>query len=801
MSSSAGRRRLAVTLAVITLAGAGPRSAAADAATAAAASRAEPVTVRGVLERLAVETPGGHQVRYAVRSAGQSWWLEDVARGGPATGSEVEITGTPVDEYTLTVRSLRVIGGGQALAIANLAPRSTRVLVVRVYWGARPPARPTTADTQRRVLADSKAWFREVSHGRYTVSGTVAPWLKIAHPGDCYFGAYRALDDAVAATRRAGYDLSQYGRLVLYLPCSAGGILGMAQMPGGVVWMFGNLAKGTVMHEQGHNLGLPHASSRFCQSAGWGPTTWSSRCQLDEYGDEIDAMGNRRAGHFSAPYKSRLGWLLRATTVTSSRTVRLTPYETSGPGLKAARIRARGATYWLEYRTRAGADRSMPKGTAGVQVRLQGGNGQTQLLDAAPGSSAGFDDFADSRLPAGSSWTTPENVRITVTRQTASAATVAIRFGARPRAPGSVRRVSTVPGVDSVQLRWLRPADNGSIIRRYVITRLPSGAKRTVATTGGTTTSYRWQGLKPNQSYRFVVRAQSQAGTSAAVGSRSVRTLDDHPAVAITGPSAGASVQGIVPIRFTAQPNRHTRSPIQRAVVYVDGRYVGEDWSAPWEPIPWDTREVANGRHSVRVTVTDQASRSATATVSVDVRNPTPGVRIVDPTAGEHVVGTVDVAYVLSPAAWDWESVELLVDGSWSASGSPGDPLSVDTTWLDPGPHTLQVRASDPRRTVTSSPVTVTVPTPVVTLTSPTTAETLAGSVDVEYSLAPDGWDWQWIELLVDGSSWTGTAPGSPLTFDTTGFGPGPHTLGVRAYDGRGRWYESAEIPVTFAEP
>jgi hypothetical protein len=436
-----------------------------------------------------------------------------------------------------------------------------------------------------------------------------------------------------------------------------------------------------------------------------------------------------------------------------------------------------------------------------VQIRFEGSDGQTQLLDAAPGSPFGFDDFADSHLPAGSSWTTPERVRITVTGQSRSAATVSIRFAARPRAPGNVRQVSTVPGIDFVQLRWRRPADNGSIIRRYLITRLPDGAKRTVKSTGGTRTSYRWTGLKPNHSYRFTVRAVSEAGTSTPVSSSTVRTLDDHPAVTITAPANGARVQGLVTVRFAPRSNQHTRSPIQRVEVSVDGRLAWSDWWAPWEPFPWETRELANGRHTIRVTVTDQNSRSARATVTVDVRNPTPTATIVAPTVGAVVTGQVAVTYRLAPPGWTWDSVVLLVDGVEHDWVTPGDPLTLDTTWLDSGAHTLRVRATNPWRTVTSPPVTVTIPTPVVTLASPAAGATLAGSVDVGYALAPAGWDWQSIELLVDGSSWAWSDPGSPLTFDTTWFGLGLHHLRVRAYDGQGRLYESAEIPVTFAEP
>jgi Fibronectin type III domain/Bacterial Ig domain len=779
-----------------TVVGTSPGPGAADTATSAASGRAAPVTVHGVLERLVVETAGGEQVRYAVRAAAGSWWLEDLPENAPAPGSVVEVTGTPIDDYTLTVARMRVVAAG-SLATAAVTPRSTKVLVLRVFWGARPPARPTTAETRQRVIGASRAWFREVSHGRYTVSGTVARWLRIPRPGDCYQGSFRAAEHALAAATRAGYRVGTYGRVILYLPCNLGGLAGYALMPGGFVWLFGNLLEGVVMHEQGHNLGLPHASSRTCRTAGWGVTTWSSRCDVDEYGDQIDTMGNRRAGHYNAFFKSQLGWLRRSTTVRSTRTVRLTPYAANGGGLKAARIKAGGATYWLEYRTRTGADGELSRGTEGVQIRLQRPDGRTELLDAAPGSTSGHYDEFDVHLSAGSSWTTPQNVRITVTGQTRSTATVSIRFGARPRAPGTVGKVTARAGVGAVSLAWRRPPDNGSIIRRYEITRLNDGARRTLLTTGGTRTSYRWGGLKASHTYRFSVRAVSQAGSSASVRSPSVRTLDDRPTVAVTTPTNGATVRSVVPVRFTPRPNPHTRQSIQHAVVYVDGREAVSYWGPPWGPFQWDTRGLANGRHTIRVVVTDQASKSATATVNVNVNNPTPTVRITNPGDGDQVAGVVDVRYALSPTDWDWESVELLVDGSAAAWAAPGERLSWDTTWLEPGPHTLRVRARDARRSVSSSPVTVTIPSPTVAITSPSAGARFSGSVEVTYSLAPVGWDWQWVDLLVDGSTQSGAAPGEPLALDTAWFEPGPHTLQVRAYDSV-RSFDSAGVPVTF---
>src|SRR4051794_13425805 len=68
-----------------------------------AVQQAATVTVRGVFEHIAVEAQDGEDIRYAVRGDERSWWLEGVPEPVPASGTEVEIIGTPRDEYTLTV--------------------------------------------------------------------------------------------------------------------------------------------------------------------------------------------------------------------------------------------------------------------------------------------------------------------------------------------------------------------------------------------------------------------------------------------------------------------------------------------------------------------------------------------------------------------------------------------------------------------------------------------------------------------------------------------------------------------------
>jgi hypothetical protein len=484
-------------------------------------SQVETVTVSGEFQHLAIDRPDAQSLRYAVRGADETWWLDGVTEPAPAAGSQVTVTGTAVDEHTLAVVTMTVTAAGQMSRTEALAPRSTRVLVLRAFWTRRAPAQPSKPATFRKVIRGSNTWFREVSHRRYSVSGAVTPWLRVPRPNDCVNGAFQIMNQALRAAQRRGFILSRFQRAILYLPCDAGGLLGFATVPGQHVWLFNTIGLHVVVHEQGHNLGLQHASSRVCRSPQWRFVTWGPRCRVIEYGDEIDAMGNLRPGHFNGFYKARLGWLQRGAVVRSSGTVNLRPAETIGRGLKAVRVRSGRSTYWVEYRTRTGYDRSMPAGSNGVQIRFQRGS-RSQLLDAGPGSTAGLTEFSDAHLPAGSSWTTPQNVRIAVLRQRPSEATVAIRFrtpAGAPLRPGPVR-VQALN--DAARITWTRPSDNGSIIRQYVIVR-NDGAARTIRTFGGVRRSYVWPGLAQNQTYRFAVRAVNQIGRSPAAVSPPVR--------------------------------------------------------------------------------------------------------------------------------------------------------------------------------------------------------------------------------------------------------------------------------------
>ena len=159
------------------------------------------------------------------------------------------------------------------------------------------------------------------------------------------------------------------------------------------------------------------------------PVTLGGTCSPVEYGDPFDAMGGGSyVGHFSGRHKDLLGWLgsARKANLSGTDDVTLTPMETAS-GIKTAVVTvSSGRSYWLEYRTATGKDKGFPVGGQGVQVRLVAsavGDGGPNLLDQRPGD-VSYDDFDSVTLPGGSSWTSPENIRITVGSLTATQAPV-----------------------------------------------------------------------------------------------------------------------------------------------------------------------------------------------------------------------------------------------------------------------------------------------------------------------------------------------------------------------------------------
>lgn len=548
------------------------------------------VALRGTYQQLAAVTRTGEHTLHALHTGRGTFWLDLDGRHTPPPGARLDLTGT-LDGSTVSVATMQVTTVSARRAAT--APRSHRMLVMRAYWTAATPKRPSTVQARNLFLARGKSWFEEVSHGRYTISGTVTRWLKIKRPSGCTYGAFTAMDQAKAAARRSGHNLGAYSRFLLYLPCDGGGMVGLGSMPGADLWQFGSLAYDVAIHEQGHNLGVRHANAREC-SAGVAQVTWSDSCATLPYGDTMDVMGNRGPGQFQAFHKKQLGWLQKMATLRGTGSRVLKPHGTTGLGLKALQVRVSQAkSYWVEYRTKFGVDSGFAPQGHGVVVRARTsvGDVEPQLLDLMPGSGYGlaggrtYLEWDRVHLPVGSSWTSPERVRLTTVSQSASGAKVAVQFNApTPGAPAAPGAVTARPGPRAATVTWSKPVDNGSIITSYVVTASPSSPlvpAQTVDSVGGLVRSATFSDLDPTKDYTFSVRARNRVGTSAATTSVPVRPLTDAPTVLLTAPAQNTEVSGPFTATATATPNPGTGSAIDWVEFQVEGPF-------GWESVSWD---------------------------------------------------------------------------------------------------------------------------------------------------------------------------------------------------------------------
>jgi len=112
------------------------------------------------------------------------------------------------------------------------------------------------------------------------------------------------------------------------------------------------------------------------------------------------------------------------------------------------------------------------------------------------------------------------------------------------------------------------------------------------------------------------------------------------PQVRIVSPTNGSTVTGLVTVTAEAQDN----VGVSKVKFYIDGTKVGEDTSEPYQ-CNWDTVELTNdSTHTIQAKAYDIIGNSGQSNiVAVRVVNNIPQVRIVSPTNGETLHGTVTI--------------------------------------------------------------------------------------------------------------------------------------------------------------
>ena len=178
------------------------------------------------------------------------------------------------------------------------------------------------------------------------------------------------------------------------------------------------------------------------------------------------------------------------------------------------------------------------------------------------------------------------------------------------------------------------------------------------------------------------------------------------PAVAVTAPSAGATLSGTATLTVAASDN----AAVSRVDLYVDGAFLGSDTTAPYS-FSWDTTTASNGPHTVVAKAVDAAGNVGTSSsVAVTVSNSTDTTKPVAKITSTSVsAGKLNVS-VSATDNVGVTRVELYIDGVLTATRqAPPYAFTVNLTPFAPGAHTVSAAAYDAVANVgTSAPVSFT---------------------------------------------------------------------------------------------
>jgi outer membrane protein assembly factor BamB len=274
------------------------------------------------------------------------------------------------------------------------------------------------------------------------------------------------------------------------------------------------------------------------------------------------------------------------------------------------------------------------------------------------------------------------------------------------------------------------------------------------------TSGQAYSGLVPGL-HAVTVLATDAAGN---VGSATAVFTYVPPAVAISAPSAGQVLAaGTVAVTF-ATTNASSVS------CQLDGNA-----AAPCSS-PASFARLADGRHTVTVTVADAAADTATASVSFTVDTTPPQVAIGSPAAGATTGSAVSVTFSATDGGGSGiASTSCSLDGAAAAPCANGQSYSG----LAPGAHSITVSATDAAGNTGSASVSFTYTPPSVAVSSPA-VNGFAASSSVAVVFATTNASITTCQL--DGGT---VAPcTSPRTY--AGVPDGPHTVTVTAADSVG---------------
>ncbi len=162
------------------------------------------------------------------------------------------------------------------------------------------------------------------------------------------------------------------------------------------------------------------------------------------------------------------------------------------------------------------------------------------------------------------------------------------------------------------------------------------------------------------------------------------------PTLEITSPADGESVLGDQIVKLAVSPEDR----VARIRVYMDGRLVLDKDQPPLDRFLLSARQLAPGRHLLRVEAVNRRGAMGPAEIAVNI--PAPSISIARPDSKQPVRGKVAIECRIESEA-PLAKLRLRVDGIVKAQRNtpPFAALTWDTADLAPGGHTVKVEAVD----------------------------------------------------------------------------------------------------------
>ncbi len=253
-------------------------------------------------------------------------------------------------------------------------------------------------------------------------------------------------------------------------------------------------------------------------------------------------------------------------------------------------------------------------------------------------------------------------------------------------------------------LTWSAAGGSGPYTYRLTVdgTTVYSGPNRTIAWNTTTVT---------NGSHTFAVTATDSAAKTG-TASRVVRVSNAAaPTVTFSAPAANATVKGSATVTWAASGGSGTGYTYKLA---VDGITV---YSGTSKAFTWNTTTATNGSHTLVVTVTDSAARTATASRVVTVSNAATTTGLVaaftSPTAGAMLGCSQTIGMQVTGSTASTRTFKFYVDiylvSETTVTGTTASYVLDTNWWAGSGPHTLKLEVTDSagRNATTTMPVNV----------------------------------------------------------------------------------------------